>query len=252
MSDMAEKSKGNLLERFVPVLLLLSVALAFVVGVLWQKVTSLEKGGTPSAVNNQPAAGNPAPSGKLTEDQAKKVVAISDSDHIRGNKDAEIILIEYSDLECPFCEKFHPTAQQALDEYKGKVAWVYRHFPLISIHPRALPSANASECVTNLAGNDAFWKFLDTVFSDQAKYLTDTGLADAAALAGADKGDFTACTITKKFESTITAQQSAGEAAGITGTPGTFVLNKKGEAWLVPGAVPFESLKATIDEALKS
>lgn len=249
MTSMAIKDKASIFEKFVPVLLLLSVALAFMVGVLWQKVSSLENGNTNVVGNNNAANAPAAPSGKLTEDQVKKIPAVSNEDHIRGKKDAEIIMVEYSDLECPFCEKFHPTAKQALDEYGDKIAWVYRHFPL-SFHPRALPSANASECVANLAGNDGFWKFIDLVFSNQEKYLTDAGLAEAAVASGAKKADFDSCYALKKFENVITSQQTSGETAGITGTPGTFVINKKGEAWLVPGAVSFDSLKATIDEAL--
>ena len=245
--------KGNLLERFIPVLLVISVGLAFMVGVLWQKVSTLEKGGTNLAAGVGNAGNAPAaPNGKLTEDQAKNVPAVNDKDHIRGSKDAEILLVEYSDFECPFCERFHPTAKQALDEYGDKIAWVYRQFPLTSIHPRALPSANASECVASLAGNDAFWKFADTVFGNQEKYLTDAGLSEAAVLSGAKKSDFDSCFSSKKFESVVTDQQSGGEAAGITGTPGSFIINKKGEMWLIPGAVPFESLKSTIDEALGS
>ncbi len=250
---MTDTPKASLLERFVPVLLIVSIALAFMVGVLWQRVSTLEKGGSPVAAGNNNVAGDtaPAPEGKLTEEAAKKISAVTESDHIRGKKDAEIVIIEYSDFECPFCERFHPTMQQAQKEYGDKVAWVYRQFPLTSIHPRALPAANASECVANLAGNDAFWKFADTVFGNQEKYLTDTGFVEAAVAAGVKKADFDSCYSAKKFESVVTEQQRGGETAGITGTPGSFVINKKGEAWLVPGAVPFESLKATIDEALK-
>jgi len=237
-------------EKFTPVLLLATIVLAFFVGVLWTKVSNLEKGGT---VNT---AGNAAPeaaasNGKLTEDQVKKIPQVGDKDHIRGSKDAQVIIVEYSDFECPFCERFHPTMQQAVEEYEDKIAWVYRQFPLTSIHPRALPAANASECVANLSENDAFWKFTDTVFGNQEKYLTDEGLAEAAVLAGANKAGFDTCYSVKKFESVVTAQQSGGEEAGITGTPGSFVINKNGEAWLVSGAVPYESLKTTIDEALK-
>ena len=249
---MAEKSRLGLFERFAPILLVATIGLSFFVGVLWQKVSNLEKGGTTTTVGNTTGDAQPAPSGKLTEDQAKSVPAVSDSDHIRGSKDADIVVIEYSDFECPFCERFHPTMKQALEEYGDKIAWVYTQFPLTSIHPRALPAANASECVANLAGNDAFWTFADAIFGNQEKYLTDAGLAEAAVAAGANKVDFDTCYLAKKFESVVTSQQSGGETAGITGTPGSFVINKKGEAWLVPGAVSFDSLKATIEEALKS
>ena len=243
-------SKSSLMEKFVPVLVLVSFMLAFGVGVLWNKVSSLEKGGV---AKNLPTDNTVAPDqveGKLTEDQFKKIIPVSDKDRILGSKDADIIMIEYSDFECPFCEKFHPTAKQAMEEYKGKIAWVYRHYPL-TFHPRALPSANAAECVANLVGNDAFWKFSDTVFGNQTKYLTDEGLLEAAVLAGARKADFSSCFADEKYKADIDASMQGGADAGITGTPGTFLINKKGEAWLVPGAVPYTTLKSMIDEALK-
>lgn len=249
------ESKASLFERFVPMLLVVTVGLAFLVGMLWQKVNNLEGGGTSekAKVANAPA-GNNVPvevNGKLTEDQAEKVPGISDSDYALGNRDADVVLIEYSDLECPFCVRFHPTGKQAIEEYGDKIAWVYRHFPLETIHPRALPSANATECVGKEAGSEGFWKFLDTVFSDQTKYLTDAGLREAAVSSGANGDSFDNCFSSNEFEEKIRETTSKATEAGVTGTPATFVINKNGDAWLVPGAVPFESLKATIDEALR-
>lgn len=250
-------SKLGFLEKFVPVLILVSFIMAFFVGILWQKVSLLEKGGSSSSTGTttgttagaQPAAGSP--NQKLSADEAKKVPPVTDSDRINGSKDADILMIEYSDFECPYCEKFHPTANQAMDEYGDKIAWVYRHYPL-SFHPRALPAANASECVYHLAGNDAFWKFVNTVFGNQEKYLPDDGLAEAAVASGANKSDFQSCFSSSKYQNDIDNMQTAGTNAGITGTPGIFIINKKGGIWLVPGAVPYEMLKATIDEALKN
>ena len=85
-------------------------------------------------------------------------------DHWRGSKNARFVLVEYSDFECPFCKRFHPTAQQLLDEYKGEIAWVYRHFPLTSLHAKAQKAAEASECVYEQRGDSAFWKFADLLF----------------------------------------------------------------------------------------
>jgi protein-disulfide isomerase len=82
---------------------------------------------------------------------------ITSADHIRGNPNAPVKIVEYSDMECPFCKRFHPTMQQTVDEYDGKVAWVYRHFPLDSIHSKARSEAIATECAGELGGNDMFW-----------------------------------------------------------------------------------------------
>ena len=94
------------------------------------------------------------------------IPAVSEQDHILGSLDAPVKLVEYSDLQCPFCGRFHPTMQRVAKEYGDQVAWVYRHFPLESIHPNARPLANAAECAANLGGNDGFWKFIDAVFGE--------------------------------------------------------------------------------------
>lgn len=84
-------------------------------------------------------------------------------DHYFGSKDAEVVIVEYSDLECPYCAKFHQTMHQLITDYNGKVAWVYRHLPL-KMHENAEEKAVASECVSELGGNDAFWKYIDNIF----------------------------------------------------------------------------------------
>lgn len=85
------------------------------------------------------------------------------SDHIKGDKGAEISLIVYTDFQCPYCGRVHPTLQQLVDKYKGQVNWVYRHFPL-SFHQNAQIAAEATECAADLAGNEAFWQFTDKMF----------------------------------------------------------------------------------------
>lgn len=91
-------------------------------------------------------------------------IQLADGDHIRGDANAEVIVIEYSDLECPFCQRFHPEMQSVLENYDGSVAWVYRHLPLEAIHPMAIPLAEGSECAAELGGNDAFWEYIDYIF----------------------------------------------------------------------------------------
>jgi protein-disulfide isomerase len=99
--------------------------------------------------------------GKVTTKYTGEVPAVTADDHIIGSITAPIIMVEYSDLECPYCKRFGGTAKQIVAESNGNVAWVYRHW---IVHPGALPKAIASECVSKLKGNDAFWKYIDLVF----------------------------------------------------------------------------------------
>ena len=98
--------------------------------------------------------------------QAKNVIPINTStEHVRGNVNATIAIIEYTDYQCPFCHRVHPTIQQLLQDYGDKVMWVSRHFPL-SFHPDAQPLAVGAECAADLGGNDAFWGFTDKVMAE--------------------------------------------------------------------------------------
>lgn len=87
-----------------------------------------------------------------------QIKEVTSSDHVRGNVNAPITLIEFSDFDCPFCKRFHPTMTQLLDEYPDKVRWVYRHLPLTDLHPNAAKKALASECA---AEQGKFWEFAD-------------------------------------------------------------------------------------------
>lgn len=256
----AAKSSSNeqsIFERLAPIMLVVIIGLAFAVGVLWQKVSGLEGGSTKTTVKNTADtvnANDTAPAGpvngKLTEAQAAKLPAVSSEDYVRGNRDAEVFLIEYSDLQCPYCDQFHDTAKQAVDDYGGKVAWVYRHFPLDAIHPKARPAAITAECVAKLGGNDAFWKFTDAVFADQNTTLAD--LPGTVAKIGVNSAQVASCVDANETEDLVNADYDGGLAAGVTGTPGNYIVNSKGEVWSMPGAMPISSLKATIDEALGS
>ncbi|RJR29468.1 DsbA family protein [Candidatus Microgenomates bacterium] len=245
------KDKG-MYEKLAPILVVLVIGLVFVVASLWQKVTLLESGNALPA--NLPAAdgqANPSlpVSGKLTADQASKIPEINNSDHKLGANNPEVYILEYSDYECPFCSRFHPTTKQALDEYGDKVALVYRHFPLDSLHPKARPAAVASECISKLGGATAFWKFTDIVFEDQTKLSDIPALATAA---GVNRQAFDNCVSSKETDTLVEEQYQGGIGAGVTGTPGNFVVNSKGEVWTLPGAVPYTDLKKAIDEALAS
>lgn len=92
------------------------------------------------------------------------VPALRDDDHFLGKKNATVQVIEYTDYQCPFCQRFHPTVKQAIDEYGDKIVWVLRHFPLTSIHPYAQSLAEGAECAKEIGGSDKFWEYTDKVF----------------------------------------------------------------------------------------
>ena len=184
---------------------------------------------------------------------AKDVPPLSGKDHIRGSKTAQILLIEYSDLECPFCKRFHPTAQQVVDQYKGKVAWVYRHFPLDPIHSKADKEAEASECAAELGGEDAFWKYVDKVYevTPSNNGLDPAELPKIASSVGLDSNKFKTCLDSGKYAAKVEEQYQGGIKAGVTGTPGNILLNtKNGKTKLIPGAVPYDTIKSSIDSLL--
>jgi protein-disulfide isomerase len=242
---MTEKS-GN--QLFPAVVILLLVVMAFLLGTLYQKVQLLEKGGTTQVANAGTNNNNAQPSNPSQIAEAAGVVdPVSAKDHVRGDRNARIALIEYSDLECPYCQQFHGTAQQILDSYKGKVMWVYRHFPL-SFHPTAMPRAIGSECVAKLGGEDKFWAYVDKMFSTQGF----TGTPDEVATGlGIDKAKFDDCIKDAAIKAIIDADEASGTKAGVTGTPGNILLDTKtGDKQLIPGAVPFEQIKPVIDQML--
>lgn len=98
---------------------------------------------------------------------AQNVRPVDDTDHVQGPTTAPITMIEYSDFQCPFCERVHPTLKQIMTAYPDKVRWVYRDFPLTMIHPEAQGAAVAAECAAEIGGNEAYWGMVDLLFQNQ-------------------------------------------------------------------------------------
>ena len=171
-------------------------------------------------------------------------IEITKDDYIYGDKDAKITLVEFSDFECPFCSRFHPTAQKLVDEYPGQVRWVYKHFPLSSIHKQAQSAAEASECAGDIGGNDAFWAYGNKLFENQ-KTLGRNLYVRLAEDLSLDSDDFAECVDERKFQDKVIADYQRGVEAGVRGTPGSFINGQP-----VSGAVPYEDLKRIVDSLL--
>lgn len=185
-----------------------------------------------------------------------KVLPITATDHIRGNPNARVLIVEYSDMECPFCKSFHPTMQRIMEDYgkDGRVAWVYRHFPLDSIHSKARTEAVAAECADELGGNDAFWKFIDLFFElTPSNNQTDTTivLPQIAREIGLDKNTFNTCFASGKYDEHIQDDLDNAITTGGKGTPWSIVITKSGKKFPLSGAQPYEVVRQLIELALQ-
>lgn len=237
----------------------ISTPLAILIGSAMISVSILTSGGVikfgkqASTVSTTSEAVLPAQ--RPFEPTAGPVDPLKDEDHVRGVRSARILLFEYSDLECPFCKRFHPTAQKIVNEYKGQVAWVYRHFPLDQIHSKADKEAEALECANELAGNDGFWKMADKIFevTPSNNNLDLATLPNLAEQVGLNRSAFQSCLDSGKYAAHVEEDYQGGIKAGVTGTPGNILLDTKtNKTKLIPGALPFDQFKTAIDEMLKS
>jgi protein-disulfide isomerase len=230
--------------------LIVIVVLAVWGGYNWNRAESLLKNGIPSGT--APTAAAPTQPSGPTEAQLGKMPKIQNKDHLRGNAKAKVVLVEYSDFECPFCSRFHPTMQQVINEMGDKVAWAYRHYPL-SFHPNAQKAAEGAECAAKLGGNDAFWKYSDAISEVTSKdgKLSPEAILESAAAAGVNATTFKSCLDSDEMAQVVKDQASAGGTAGVTGTPGTLVVVDGKVKELIPGALPYDSVKATVEKYLK-
>jgi protein-disulfide isomerase len=188
---------------------------------------------------------------KENSDKLSQEFRLSDqTDHWFGNLEAPLTIIEYSDFQCPFCARVHATLKKIVEEFKGKVKWVWRHFPLTQIHSQALPAALASECVAELGGNENFWLFADKVFEQQSQMSEDLFRQIVKDL-NLDLKAFDDCFNSQKYLEKI--QKDAKEAinSGAQGTPFSLIVSEKGEVVPISGALPFENFKEAIEKVLK-
>lgn len=214
----------------------------------------------------------------------KNIRTVQKDDHILGDSGAEVIVVEFSDPECPFCKHFHATMHRIIDIYgkDGKVAWVYRNFPIDQLHPKGQKESEALECSSDQGGNDTFWRYADKLYEitnsnnslDIGVYnlpkeapkdangnvyysqkiplnSTDAGqLSDIAVSLGLDKTTFEACLSSNKYEGKVKEDIEEAQSAGARGTPNSILIVGK-EQVAMEGAQPFEAVKELIDTLLK-
>lgn len=204
---------------------------------------------------------------KVAETESLKkeiqIEPVTANDHILGNPKAPIMIVEFSDTECPFCKNFHDTMHKVIDTYgkTGKVAWVYRHFPLYkpddqgrSLHSKAGKEAEATECAAELGGNEGFWKYIDLLYkkTPSNNKLDLSLLPQFAEEVGLDKSEFKTCLDSGRYADKISKEVDLAAKAGGRGTPYTVIITKHEKIPISEGAIPFSggpvNMKLILDD----
>lgn len=237
----ASQPKGSLIKD-------LSIPLSIVIAGIFVGAGMYFSGGQ-AASDTVPLAAAP----EQPADTTDKIDPITADENIKGSFDAPVKIVEFSDVDCPFCSRFHEVMNSIVDKYPGdEVAWVYRHFPLEQLHPQAPAVAVASECVAELGGNDAFWNFLDS-------YMDTRGAGDKTAhaelipklvlKAGVSQTAFTECFESGRTEEDVQKDVSDAVETGGRGTPWSIIVGPTGKTYPINGALPQAAVEQMIEVA---
>lgn len=240
------------------IILLIVLVLGFLGGSLWTENQMLKSDGIAGKQDQAAAEGEVAETGS-DEMILDNIPDLNDSDHVLGAKNADVVVITYADFQCSFCQRWHPTFNALVEKYGEKVTFVYRHFPLGFSYSEKL--TQTSECVAKDAGEAAFWKFSDTIYTklaDQSIFtvkdgnsiITDESLLTIAANSGASISNIKTCLENKETASKIEEMRAGAESAGIGGTPATVIISKKSGREFVAGALPIEEVEALLEKHL--
>jgi protein-disulfide isomerase len=175
-------------------------------------------------------------------------------DHILGNPQAQVKVVEYMDLECPHCKAFQTTLHQVMEHYgaSGQVAWVSRPFPLASIHSKAPQEAQAAECAAEQGGDTAYFKFIDKLFevTPSNNGLDLAQLPVIAGQVGLNVDQFNSCVASNKYAKKVSDSYSEAIGLGAQGTPFTLIMVGD-QAVVLNGNQPYDSMVAAIDAVLQ-
>lgn len=173
---------------------------------------------------------------------------ITTEDFIRGNANAPLTFIEYSDTECPFCKRFHMAMNMVMDDNPNQIKWIYRHFPLDNLHKQARTEALATECAGAQGGSDGFWKYIDEVFKQTKSNdgLPLEKLPTIAQTVGLNVDTFNTCMKDAKLLDNVQKDAETGTALGVTGTPMTLIIGKDGKQYMIEGYRSYSVIKEIV------
>ena len=177
----------------------------------------------------------------------QKVEGVSaDDDPFKGDADAPVTIIEFSDYECPFCKRhIDQVYPQLLENYveTGQVKYVFRDFPL-SFHPNAFPAAVAANCARDQGDDETYFEYHDILFANQQE-LTPENFVTWAGEMDLDTAEFEECLESGKFDEEVEQDIADGSSYGVSGTPGFFI-----NGWFIKGAFPYSSFEELIEQEL--
>lgn len=206
-------------------------------------------------LNGRIAKENPTTTQKqeqASDNLADSVRPIDANDHILGSSSAKVLVIEYSDTECPFCKNFHQTMLSIMQEYgkNGDVAWIYRHYPIAGLHSKSIKEAEATECAGNLGGNSKFWEYINKVYeiTPSNDGLDPKELTNIAKQVGLSSTAFDTCLNSGEFTPRVNADIQNAQEIGISGTPYSVIVDVKNNKYYpIEGAYPYANIKSAID-----
>ena len=198
-------------------------------------------------------APTPAPQANATTTQgdATKFAAIEKDGYIKGNKNARITVIEYSDLICPFCKRHYAaqTIENLVANHPNDVNMEFRNMPLPQLHPTAPIWAQGAVCAGKLGGVDKYYVYIAEAFK-ASDFTVDSTTAIGVGI-GLDKAKFASCLTSPETIATVNAQVQEGQWFGINGTPGNIIVdNQKGTYTLIAGAYPIATFEAEVAKIL--
>ncbi len=190
-----------------------------------------------------------APKGDITA-----VTPVSSEDHIIGSPSAPVVIIEYGDIDSSFGKTFQKTMEQLMATYGagGKVAWVYRHFPIIDQYTNSAQHAEAAECASSLGNAQAFWNFIDLVqtYAPGDQQFDPAGYDNVVATLGIDTDRFDACMNAHTFLKRVNNDISNAIAIGASGSPFTVILIHGQKPVSLSGSLPYDAMKKIVDQAI--
>jgi protein-disulfide isomerase len=181
------------------------------------------------------------PDVRVLFDVPRHEIELSPDDPSQGSASAPVTLVEFSDFQCPFCQRVAPTLKQVKDKYGDKVRVVWKDFPLTQIHPQAFKAGEAAHCA---ADQGKFWEYHDRLFANQ-QALQPADLKKHAADLGLDATAFNSCLDSSKYGERVRDGVAEGSRLGVNSTP-TIYINGR----VLSGAQPYETFVSVIDEEL--